>query len=196
MPDNNPIYRGHLAKVNSLVPNEKRENTMNITIQSQSLGQYPVTIYGVYSNLLEGVEQGQSYNFTLARGNRKDQHKESAGEQDWMYFWNVASVAPAGATPPVQAEPENKPVQSAPSYNNVDTTWTPTAGDQWRADGQETGNARTNATSLVIAYYERNGEMPDDAWVADATNTVNKIAQAIRSNVNVEEIEPELDEPF
>ena len=105
MPDNNPIYRGHLAKVNSLVPNEKRENTMNITIQRQSLGQYPVTIYGVYSNLLEGVEQGQSYNFTLARGNRKDQHKESAGEQDWMYFWNVASVSPSGATPQVQAEP-------------------------------------------------------------------------------------------
>jgi len=198
MPDNNPETKIHIATVNSIVRNEKRANTSHVTIEAESIGKFPLTIYGVFDALLSGIwegaswqlETGKNYKFHLVRGNRKEQHKDSPGDQDWMYFQNIHAINPLGANPS-EATPVTQPNVW---HNSNETTWTPNAGDQWRADGQETGNARTNATSLTIAYYERNGEMPDDTWIAEAAKTVNKIAQAIRSNV--EEPEPESESEY
>lgn len=70
----------------------------------------------------------------------------------------------------------------------------PSSGDQWRADGMETGNAKTNATSLVVAYYNSTGKFPSDEWIEEAAERVNALAMAIRLNVEPVIVETETTE--
>ena len=72
----------------------------------------------------------------------------------------------------------------------------PSAGDQWRADGMETGNSKSNATVLIVEYLrENNGELPSDEWITSVAERVNTLATAIRTipiTISDEEIIEEL----
>ena len=166
MPDNNQIYKEHTAKVNSLVPNPKKEKTTHVTIESTSLGQYPVTIYGAYDTLLEGVEEGQSYNFNLARGQRKSQHANSPGEQDWMFFWNIHSVEVAnGASAPV-------PTQAQPTQDNV-VYGTPQHDQYYMRDARIMYQHMNGCVSALAAKYEWDGAMTLEDIAKEVEKTTN-----------------------
>jgi len=84
--------------------------------------------------------------------------------------------------------PATQPVTQSTQAPQQSGGYIPTPSDQWRADGQETGNSKTNATALIVAYYERTGELPSWEWMQNYAIAVNRLAAYIRFyNPNVEE---------
>jgi len=74
----------------------------------------------------------------------------------------------------------------------VKKNYAPSAGDQWRADGMEKGNSKTNATALIVAHLTAYQTLPSEEWLSEAADLVNFGAKAIRCNV--EPIEPDVED--
>ena len=112
-----------------------------------------------------------------------------SGEYEGRSQYNLVSVTIAKQPDATSVEPTATAPPLAPTPQVVAPTgWTPSQSDQWRADGQETGNSKTNATALIVAYYERTGELPSWEWMQNYAIAVNRLAAYIRFyNPNVEE---------
>ena len=81
-------------------------------------------------------------------------------------------------------------VAQAPQAPQPNGGYIPTPSDQWRADGQKSGNSVTNGTALIIQYMiDHKGELPGREWMEDAALAVNIMAAHLRANtIGVEAI--------
>jgi len=81
-----------------------------------------------------------------------------------------------------QLSTQTAPVQNVEPEANLSSTngWTPTPSDSWRADGAADGNAISNATAVILKYYEKNGDRPSKQWMDEMADDINYQASAIR----------------
>ena len=74
-------------------------------------------------------------------------------------------------------------VAQAPQAPQTSGGYIPTPSDQWRADGQKSGNSITNGTALIIQYMiDHKGELPGREWMEDAALAVNIMAAHLRAH--------------
>jgi len=121
-----------------------------------------------------------------------------SGEWEGRSQYNLTSVTTAKQPDATPVEPTTTALPPSPTppapQAAAPTGWTPSQSDQWRADGAETGNSKTNATALIVAYLQHVGELPDPEWMEMAALAVNKLAAHIRAiNIGVEDIADEED---
>ena len=141
-----------------------------------------VSVFGTV-NGFEQFAVGETWDvdFTLKKGS------------DGKTYNNITKIH-SKASPTVPAVTNNAtPRQQAPSSS----AWEPSLSDQWRADGQETGNSKTNGTALIVQYLsDHNGELPGREWMEETAMAVNTLAAHIRANrIWVADVEDE-EEPF
>ena len=120
-----------------------------------------------------------------------------SGEYEGRSQYNLASVTiekqpDAASVEPTTPAPTQAPQVVAP------TGWTPSQSDQWRAEGSQRGNLTTNVTNLFIAYFEKNGELPDSNWCMQAVEGIEGLVSFWASenrepSNNTTPVTPELD---
>lgn len=163
-------YRGIIVSVNKR--NDGYVVVANIPeISSNPL--YPTTIYRVPEDEAQQVEIGQQYNIQLQRqslrSDREGNKKSGDWPSDWFYGWMGLTTAT-----PATTQKQTAPASASASFD-------PSPAEQWRADGQETGNSKTNATNLVITHLQLSGgELPTEQWIQDTVACINDVARAIR----------------
>ena len=117
-----------------------------------------------------------------------------SGEYEGRSQYNLVSVTIEKQPDATSVEPTTPAPTPAPQVV-APTGWTPSQSDQWRADGQKSGNSVTNGTALIIQYMiDHKGELPGREWMEDAALAVNIMAAHLRAHtIGVEDIVDEED---
>ena len=117
-----------------------------------------------------------------------------SGEYEGRSQYNLVSVTIEKQPDATSVEPTTPAPTPAPQVA-LNTGWTPSQSDQWRADGQKSGNSVTNGTALIIQYMiDHKGELPGREWMEDAALAVNIMAAHLRAHtIGVEDIVDEED---
>ena len=117
-----------------------------------------------------------------------------SGEYEGRSQYNLVSVTIEKQPDATSVEPTTPAPILAPQVV-APTGWTPPPSEQWRADGQKSGNSITNGTALIIQHMkDHKGELPGREWMEDAALAVNIMAAHLRANtIGVEDIVDEED---
>ena len=99
--------------------------------------------------------------------------------KDLMSITN-AVVNGAGQQPSIATPPKTQTTAPYPKPVATNTaTWQPTASDEWRANGQQSGNLTSNATNLLICHLELSGGvLPNEQWIREAIGAIHDIKAA------------------